>query len=287
MSRVHGAISNDDADRIDPTETTGYNGGRMAASVILLRDGGHGLEVWVQERVHTMRNYAGMTVFPGGGVDKRDFPPRSWDSGELWEGPSVVSVARKLGVTKYKAHALVFAAVRELFEETGTLLAVHADGTEISDASPYHEARKALVSHKLSLTEVLLEHNLKVRSDLVMPWARWVGRSESGTWFDNYSFLAVAPEGQQPDGDTTEADDANWFSPRLLIEGWRNGLVRMVIPNWAQLKELKQFDTVAEAVAAARYAVIKPVVGDPTGDPRYHEFFTSTPEDRIGHGPRR
>ena len=287
MSRVHGAISNDDADRIDDSDTTGYNGGRMAASVILLRDGPHGLEVWVQERVSTMRNYPGMTVFPGGGVDKRDFPPRSWDSGRLWAGPSVISVARKLGVTKYKAHALVFAAVRELFEETGTLLAVHADGSELSDAAPYHEARKALVSHELSLTEMLLEHDLKVRSDLIMPWARWVGESESGNWFDNFSFLAVAPAGQSPDGDTTEADDANWFTPRLLIEGWRNGLVRLVIPNWAQLKELKKFDEVADAVAAARYAVIKPVVGNPIDDPRYQEFFTSIPEDRIGYGTRR
>ena len=96
----------DRLDAIDASDTTGFHGGRLAATVLLLRDGADGLEVWVQERVHTMHNYPGHSVFPGGGVDPRDFPPRSWDSGELWAGKSVISLARRMGVTKYKAHAL-------------------------------------------------------------------------------------------------------------------------------------------------------------------------------------
>lgn len=278
-------LNHDDADRIDPEDTTGYQGGRLAATVLLVRDGANGLEIWVQERVTTMANYAGLTVFPGGGVDKRDFPPRSWDSGDLWTGPSVVSIARLLGTNKYKAHALVFAAVRELFEETGTLLAVHADGHDITDATPYHQDRQGLVSHQLSLTDVLSKHQLKVRSDHLMPWARWVGVSERGNWFDNCSFLAVAPEGQHPDGDTSEADDANWFTPQLLLEGWRHGLVRLAIATWAQLAELTEYPTVADALAAARRTPIHPVIGDPTDDPRYHEYFVNPPVDRIHYEP--
>jgi len=92
----------DRLDAIDASDTTGFHGGRLAATVLLLRDGADGLEVWVQERVHTMHNYPGHSVFPGGGVDPRDFPPRSWDSGELWAGKSVISLARRMGVTKSK-----------------------------------------------------------------------------------------------------------------------------------------------------------------------------------------
>ena len=87
----------DRLDAIDASDTTGLHGGRLAATVLLLRDGDDGLEVWVQERVHTMHNYPGHSVFPGGGVDPRDFPPRSWDSGELWAGKSVISMARRMG----------------------------------------------------------------------------------------------------------------------------------------------------------------------------------------------
>src|SRR5699024_12581266 len=80
-------------DAIDHADTTGFNGGRMAATVLLIRDGKNGLEVWVQERVSTMVNYPGHVVFPGGGVDSRDFPPRSWDSGEFWAGRSEIGRA--------------------------------------------------------------------------------------------------------------------------------------------------------------------------------------------------
>lgn len=277
-----GAFSSDAGDAIDPSDISGYHGGRLAATVLLVRDGASGLEIWVQERVSTMPNYPGMTVFPGGGVDARDFPGRSWDSGDHWRGPSDVSLARQLGTNRYKAHALVFAAVRELFEETGTLLAVDESGNDIPDATPLHQAREALVSHQKSLTDVLREHNLHVRSELLRPWARWVGCSESGNWFDNYSFIATPPRGQHPDGDTSEADDAYWFTPQLLLDGWRAGLVRLVIPTWAQLSELTKFSSVDEALAAAERSDMHPVIGDPTDDPRYHEFFNAQPIDRIG-----
>lgn len=85
----------------------GYGGGRLAATVLLIRDGQEGLEVWVQERVSSMRNYPGMTVFPGGGVDPRDYPPQAWDSGVLWAGPSVIATARRMGTTKNKALSLI------------------------------------------------------------------------------------------------------------------------------------------------------------------------------------
>jgi len=123
-TQFHCQHHSDQIDAIDPAEMTGYRGARLAATVLLVRDGVQGLEVFAQERVSTMRNFPGITVFPGGGVDHRDFPARSWDSGEHWCGPSAVSLARRMETNKYKAHALVFAAVRELFEEAGALLAV-------------------------------------------------------------------------------------------------------------------------------------------------------------------
>lgn len=260
---------------------SGYGGSKLAATVLLIRDGVHGLEVWMQERVNTMPNYPGMTVFPGGGVDPRDYPPKSWDSGHLWTGPSVISVARTMGTTKDKAHALVFAAVRETFEETGTLLAVHEDGRAITDAVPYHTDRLGLESHRLSLTSVLEKNSLKVDSQLVRPFARWVGQADTGIWFDTFSFLALQPEGQHPDSDNTETDSAGWFPPSLLLEGWRHGLVRFVIPTWAQLKLLARYESTAEALADAHRADLEPHVGELRDDPRYEEFYSHAPIDRI------
>jgi len=272
----------DAKDEINPYDTAGYNGSRLATTVILARDGRRGLEVWVQERVMTMRNYPGMTVFPGGGVDSRDFPGRAWNDGDLWFGRSAISLARQLGVTKYKAHALLFAAVRKLFEETGTLLAVDEDGVLLRDVRPFHSQRLRLESHELSLTDVLRDNDLNVDADLLTPYARWVGRSKRGTWFDTFSWLAVSPGGQDPDGVTGEADDANWFPPALLLDGWRAGLVRFAPSTWAQLLDLADHDCVDSLVRSARNADMTPVVGDPVHFPRYREYFRSAPADRIG-----
>ncbi|MCP1387298.1 NUDIX domain-containing protein [Corynebacterium sp. TA-R-1] len=277
-----GAVSADAGDAIDVTETRGLGGARLSATVILMRDAPDGPEVWMQERVLSMPNYPGITVFPGGGVDTRDFPGRSWDDGELWTGRSGVALARQLGLTKYKAHAVMFAAVRELFEETGIFLVVDHYGNLLDDASIYHEHRLALESHSLSLTDVLQHNDLVVSGDLLLPYGRWVGKSERGTWFDTFSFLAAHPEGQEPDGNTGEADDANWFPPGLLIEGWRHGLVRFAPSTWMQLVELAAHDTVADALKAARDRTITPIVGDPVDDERMEEYFHRAPKDRIG-----
>lgn len=269
----------DRLDAIDASDTTGFNGGRMAATVLLLRDGPDGLEVWVQERVSTMRNYPGHAVFPGGGVDPRDFPPRSWDSGDLWAGKSVVAMARRMGVTKYKAHALVFAAARELFEESGTLFAIRDDGT-ISNARRYHRERRLLESHTISFTEFLSNNGMRVDADMLLPWTRWVGQSKNH-WFDTFFFVGLLPSGQEPDGDTHEADDAGWFSPQLILEGWRAGLVRLVVPTWAQMQRLCKYSTVQEVLDDASSSDLRPVIGDPRDDPQYAEYFATTPTERI------
>ena len=283
-AQFHCQHPSDRIDAINPEEMTGYQGARLAATVLLVRDGARGLEVFAQERVSTMQHFPGITVFPGGGVDHRDFPARSWNSGEHWCGPSAVSLARRMETNKYKAHALVFAAVRELFEEAGALLAVHGDGSPITNVAPYSYARRCLESHEIALSDLMHKHDLKVRSDLLRPWARWVGKSyRRQTWFDTFSFVARVPNGQRPAPDPGgEADDANWFSPQLLLDGWRAGLVRFVLPTWAQLNKLAGCKTVADVMRCADDTVIHPIVGKGWEDPAYREFLEYQPADRIG-----
>ena len=91
---------------------------RDAATVVLLRRGGDGPEVYLLRRQASMEFAGGMCVFPGGSVDPRDF-----DHTVAWGGPSPAEWASRLGVDEAKARALVCAAVRETFEESGVLLA--------------------------------------------------------------------------------------------------------------------------------------------------------------------
>src|SRR3954447_22612855 len=106
---------------------------RPASTVVLLRDGDGrpgGLEVYLLRRHVDMAFAAGMCVFPGGGVDPRDF-----DADIGWGGPSAAAWADLLGADEAFARALVCAAVRETFEESGVLLAGPTEDTVVSDTT--------------------------------------------------------------------------------------------------------------------------------------------------------
>ena len=135
---------------------------RLASTVLLVRDSVHGIELYVQERVSTMKFAANMTVFPGGGVDARDFPGDvdgdGHDSPRLtWSGHAPQWWAEKFGVAPATARALVCAAVRETFEETGTLLAADASGATVVDSGRFHAQRKALESHELAFSDFMAD----------------------------------------------------------------------------------------------------------------------------------
>ena len=86
--------------------------------MILLRPSEHGPAVYYLRRQVSMEFAGGMCVYPGGGVDPRDF-----DRDVAWAGPAPAEWATRLGCDEEMARALVCAAVRETFEESGVLLA--------------------------------------------------------------------------------------------------------------------------------------------------------------------
>lgn len=265
----------------------GVGGRKLAATVLLVRDGiidgQPDLEVYIQERVSTMPHFPRATVFPGGGVDPRDFPDFSdGHSPEIWKGPDALAWADRLNTSPEIAYALVFAAVRELFEEAGTLLAEHGDGGGlVKDASRYHAYREKLESHEMSLTEMLVRENLVIRTDLIVPFARWASPEGDRARFDTFSFVAIEPEGQCADGDTREASSTGYFPPELILEGWRAGLLRLVIPTWASLFELSHFHSTAELMESIHEFNLNPIVDDAMNNPRYREFYELKRNERF------
>lgn len=259
----------------------GVGGRKLAVTVVMVRDSPNGIEVYIQERVSSMPTYPNATVFPGGGVDPRDFEEPIGLIHRTYTGPSAQTWSEVLDVDVKKVRGLLFGAGRELFEETGTLLATHPDGSPIEDVSVYHEDRLALESHRLSLTQVLKQRELVLRGDLLYPFSRWVTADDDPHRFDAFSFLAVAPEGQEPDGNTREAASVGWFDPKIILDGWRAGLLRLVIPTWGQLWEVSQHDTVADLLEAFKEPDMTPIVGEPIEMEKYAEYYTFTPPTRF------
>jgi 8-oxo-dGTP pyrophosphatase MutT (NUDIX family) len=220
---------------------------RDAATVVLLRDGAPGLEVFLQRRVRDMPFAGGMTVFPGGGVDQRDA-----DTSVAWSGPEPARWAEYFGCTPELARALVCAAVRETFEESGVLLAGPDSDTVVDDTGPYSGAREALVSRDLSLAQFLAESGLVLRADLLRAWANWVTPEAEPRRYDTRFFLAVLPTGQHADDVTTEAAEAYWRTPKAALDDWQQGRCGLLPPTWMTLTELAECGSVADALAAER-----------------------------------
>jgi 8-oxo-dGTP pyrophosphatase MutT (NUDIX family) len=150
------------------------------------------------------------------------------------------------------ARALVCAAVRETFEESGVLLAGPDETSVVADVRPFAEARAQLVNRELSMAGFLAEAGLVLRADLLRPWSDWVTPEAETRRFDARFFLAQLPDGQRADGATTEAQDARWQRPGDALDDWRAGEVGLLPPTWTTLAELEECATVAAAMAADR-----------------------------------
>ncbi|WP_425466439.1 NUDIX hydrolase [Prauserella muralis] len=223
---------------------------RDAATVMLLRDAGGtdggGVEVFLQRRVAAMAFAAGMTVFPGGGVDERDA-----DASVRWAGPPPRQWAEWFGCSVSLASALVCAAVRETFEESGVLLAGSAEAV-VGDTADYAAARRALVSRELSLAGFLNDAGLTLRADLLRPWANWVTPEQEPRRYDARFFVAALPRGQHADGETTEAESSGWQRPRDAIADAEAGRSILMPPTWYVLGELAECASVAEVLATTK-----------------------------------
>src|SRR5271156_866474 len=188
---------------------------RPAATVMLvreLRENPAGIAVFLMRRHAAMEFAAGTVVFPGGGVDDRD---RNADI--AWAGPPPQWWAQRFGIEPDLAEALVCAAARETFEESGVLFAGPATDPDgiVGDASVYSDSRRALAEGTLSFADFLCRENLVLRSDLLRPWAHWVTpEAERTRRYDTYFFVAALPEGQRADGENTESDRAQWPTPQ-------------------------------------------------------------------------
>ena len=153
---------------------------REAATVALIRDAtfGGGVEVFLQHRVATMQFAAGMSVFPGGGVEPRDYLGT-----RQWRGPEAQWWAQRFGIGVDRAAAAVRGVARELFEETGVLLAEpDAAGGVGPDAAvsnradrpggvdlPSHAERRALDAGEGDLDGLLAQHGLVLSAHLLRP----------------------------------------------------------------------------------------------------------------------
>ena len=237
---------------------------RRASTVMLVRDGATGPEVFMLRRVSEMAFAPSMMVFPGGGVDDRD-----GEVGLPWAGPSPFEWAERLDCSPAEAQMYVAAAIRELLEECGVLLAGPSASGPLArvDDPEWVDIRRALVERRVALADVLRDKGLVLRSDLIVAKAHWVTPVFEPRRYDTWFFAALMPPFQVADGETTEADQATWVVPSELLKAYAAGTALMLPPTVICVEEIRDAPSAADVVVHSQVLplVMPEVVDGPTG----------------------
>lgn len=225
---------------------------RLAASVVLLRQGRQGLETFLMQRAATMTFAPGAPVFPGGSVS-----PGDTERVLHWEGPSPNAWARSLGCAERDAAAIVCAAVRETFEEADILFASPAAGGQRITASPMttterQAVRMTLASERKSLAAVLNQRAWSLRTDLLRPWSRWVTPQFSPRRYDTHFLVAAVPEGQQASVASSESVRAQWYPLEWALQAFRDGSLPIMLPTAAVLRDIQACGNLTRVLSVRR-----------------------------------
>jgi recombination protein RecT len=178
--------------------------------VVLLRPGPDGLEVLLTQRPATMAFAPDVHVFPGGAIDPGD-------------GDAVT------------------AAIREVFEEAGILLADPLPTPEVLET-----ARRALLAGELTLPGLAAQLGMRLRTDALVPLSRWVTPAPYPRRFDATFFAAELPAGTTPAFDPREIAGHRWLTPRAALESMAAGSLELWLPTSTTLQQLEHVRSLAD-----------------------------------------
>src|SRR6202161_4732886 len=171
---------------------------RPAATILLLRDGPDGVEVFSVVRHHAIEFAGGALVFPGGRVEEADHELAV----RLEDCPNPDGL-------EIDAMAFRVAAIRETFEECGVLLARPRGSDDLIDAATLKrledQHRAALNAGSIGFDAVLGSEGLVPAPDLLVHFAHWITPSHQPKRYDTHFFLAEAPEAHLAVHDGQEA----------------------------------------------------------------------------------
>lgn len=220
---------------------------KQAATVILLRPAQpRGFEVFLTRRPDGISFLGGMYCYPGGAVQKDDFTAPMI---ERCDGLSAKQARKIIGAefTPAQAMGLWVAAVREVFEEVGVLLAVEESGAplRLDGARSRRLAEKHAALLNKSMNFLALLKSEKLRCDLagLAHFSYWQTPAQFAMRFDTRFFIAALPQGQTPLPTSYEVAHSLWLTPDRAMLSFNRGELPMIFPTFAALRTLADFDT--------------------------------------------
>src|SRR5438046_5718608 len=236
-----------------PMSQPGASSPRPSSTVILLRDepAAESFSVLMLER-HGSIAFPGAHAFPGGVVDASDAdaPGATLPPTQRWAAPHE-------GDCPPEAIAYWIAALRELFEEVGILLA-HGDGGLLEGSLPPSAAAlRSRINAGDPFTRALASTGLVPATDQLFYFARWITPVTNPRRWDTRFLVGRMPRGQEAVVDGTETVSSAWFTPRAALAAYEAGAISLIPPTVRTLDDLARFGSIEQALDDARRRVVR------------------------------
>ncbi len=221
-----------------------------AATIVLMRDAGPGLEVLLMRRNRSAGFVPGAYVFPGGRVDAADASP---DIVARVDGLTADDAAERLDLHGAVPSALAYylASVREAFEETGVLVGRALAGGAPASAADDPEVdavRDLVMEDRLGFAEALDRMQCRIDGSALEYLAHWITPEVEPRRYDTRFFAARVPPGTRAIVDPREMSDAVWLAPHAALRRNREATLPMVFPTVRTLEQLAAYETVDQVL---------------------------------------
>jgi 8-oxo-dGTP pyrophosphatase MutT (NUDIX family) len=220
-----------------------------ATTLILLRDGDDGVEIFCVQRHKKSGFLGGAIVFPGGKLDPADADPAWKDHVTSFAAPAQ-SIARD----EDQLRALAISACRETLEEAAIL---PLEGEPLSNDDVLAFRERVRNGAKFFAEVVALGRELAL-SELV-PFARWVTPTAEARRFDARFFVCKAPKGQLGAHDNHETTTSFWATPKQILERFVKKEIGLAPPTHRTAEILMSLGTTDKVFDYARSANLSPV----------------------------
>ena len=273
---------------------------KKAATVILLRDKKtEGFEVFLLKRHEKSSFMGGNFVYPGGRVDKDD---GSLEICSFAKGMTFDEAQKILGgtISPEESFAHWIAAIRELFEEAGVLLAYDQKGNFFqiknrTEQEKFFNYRALLQRGGKTICQMAQEEKLLFALDQLHYYAHWITPEARSERFDTRFFLAQYPLGQEASHDQKETTAGIWITPSKALEENLKGEVMLSPPTLKTLEDLSRSKSIDDVFHSVNEKDIQPILPILTKisdnplivfpwDPEYNLFKRGEIPVPIDHG---
>lgn len=184
-------------------------------------------------------------TFPGGILDADEFLAHGHCAGIDNDAANTLLELPEGGLDYFSA------AIRELFEETGILLARQGDGW-VADSPLIQELRNRVDKATLAWSDFLRDQGLQMAADAIHYFAHWeTPLSRPKRWSTRF-FLAQLPAGQHASHDDGELTEIKWLTAIEALSAGRSGTMKLPFPTIRNLQALAEFNTVGALVEWAQ-----------------------------------